>query len=68
MAAVETQTAITFERPEMTTRLQLLPSHFRQARLGYDTVDISRHFTTLAVYRIQNVGHRNRKWKNYLTQ
>ncbi len=66
MAAVETQTAITFERPEMTTRLQLLPPHFRQARPEYDTVDIARHFPSLTEYRIQNGGLRNRKWKQLL--
>jgi hypothetical protein len=49
MAAIETERAITFEQPEMTTRLQLLPPHFRQARLGYDTstmLDISRRWPT----------------------
>ena len=61
MAAVKTEAAITFERLEITTRFKLPPP--RQARLGYDTVDIARHFPTLADYRIQNGGHGNRKRK-----
>ena len=57
MAAGKTEATATFERFEITMRFQLLPPHFR---LGYDTVDIARHFLTSAAYRIQN---ENRKWK-----
>ena len=63
MAAGKTEAAITFERLELTTRFQLLPHIFDQAGLGYDTVDIARHFLTSAVDRFQNVDDGNRKWK-----
>ena len=57
------EAAITFERLEITPRFQLsaYPHIFDQARLGYDTVDIARHFMTSAAYRIQNGNHGNRK-------
>ena len=54
MAAVKTEAAITFERPDITTRFQQLPHIFDQARLGYDTLGIARHFPTLADYTTQN--------------
>ncbi len=58
MAAVKTEAAITFERD-----FNFYPHIFDQARLGYDIVDIARHFPTSAVDRIQNGGHGNPKWK-----
>ena len=39
------------------------PHIFYQARLGYDIVDIARHFMMSAVDRIQNGCHGNWKWK-----
>jgi hypothetical protein len=40
IAAVKTEVAITFQRLEITTRFQIVPQHFEEIRLEYNTVDI----------------------------
>jgi len=68
MAAVKTEAAITFERLAITMRFQLRSHIFDQARLGYDTVDIARHFWRRPPNEFKRAATETESGNNYRTQ